>query len=91
MEPPTKITLLVGFDSAWTATNSGGIVGALHFDIGTFQSRRAPEADSRKMEKAGFKLNLWTAGALACDDKFLWHRHSCLCIAMSTLHIPVCQ
>src|SRR5882762_6359054 len=31
-------TLLVGFDSAWTPTNSGALVGALHFDDGTFQS-----------------------------------------------------
>lgn len=40
---PTKITLLVGFDSAWTATNSGALVGALQFDIGTFQSLGPPQ------------------------------------------------
>lgn len=29
-------SLLVGFDSAWTSTNSGALVGVLHFDDGTF-------------------------------------------------------
>ena len=30
-------TLLVGFDSAWTLTNSGALIGVLHHDDGTFQ------------------------------------------------------
>ena len=37
------ITLLVGFDSAWTATNSGALVGVLYFDDGTFQGLGAPQ------------------------------------------------
>lgn len=49
---PTKTTLLVGFDSAWTATNSGALVGVLHFDTGTFQSLGAPQiADYCKAEE----------------------------------------
>jgi len=36
-------TLLVGFDSAWTRTNSGALVGALHFDNGTFHSLGTPQ------------------------------------------------
>lgn len=36
-------TLLVGFDSAWTAANSGAIVGALHFDDKTFHDLGAPQ------------------------------------------------
>lgn len=36
-------TLLVGFDSAWTATNSGGLVGVVHFDDGTLHDLRAPQ------------------------------------------------
>ena len=36
-------TLLVGFDSAWTPTNSGALVGALHFDNGTFHSLGTPQ------------------------------------------------
>lgn len=35
--------LLVGFDSAWTTTNSGALVGALYNDDQTFQSLGAPE------------------------------------------------
>jgi predicted RNase H-like nuclease len=36
-------TLLVGFDSAWTPTNSGALVGALHFDDGTFHGLGTPQ------------------------------------------------
>ena len=36
-------TLLVGFDSAWTPTNSGAIVGVLHLDDGTFQGLGVPQ------------------------------------------------
>lgn len=35
-------TLLVGFDSAWTRTNSGAIVGLLHLDDGTFCELGSP-------------------------------------------------
>ena len=46
-------TLLVGFDSAWTATNSGAIAGLVHRDDGTFlelgtpQTVDYPQAESR--------------------------------------------
>ncbi len=36
-------TLLVGFDSAWTSTNSGAIVGVLHFDHGTLHGLGVPQ------------------------------------------------
>jgi predicted RNase H-like nuclease len=36
-------TLLVGFDSAWTATNCGALVGALRTHDGTFQDLGAPQ------------------------------------------------
>ncbi len=36
-------TLLVGFDSAWTRTNSGGLVGVLRADDGTFQELGLPQ------------------------------------------------
>jgi len=35
-------TLLVGFDSAWTPTNSGALVGAFHLDDGTFHELGPP-------------------------------------------------
>ena len=35
-------TLLVGFDSAWTRTNSGALVGVLHRDDGTFDELGPP-------------------------------------------------
>jgi predicted RNase H-like nuclease len=38
------ITLLVGFDSAWTATNSGAIVGLVHRDDRTFLELGAPQS-----------------------------------------------
>jgi predicted RNase H-like nuclease len=36
-------TLLVGFDSAWTPANAGAIVGALHFEDGTFRDLGVPQ------------------------------------------------
>ena len=36
-------TLLVGFDSAWTCTNSGALVGVLRLDDGTFQELGPPQ------------------------------------------------
>jgi predicted RNase H-like nuclease len=37
-------TLLVGFDSAWTATNSGAIAGLVHRDNGTFLELGSPQS-----------------------------------------------
>ncbi len=37
-------TLLVGFDSAWTATNSGAIAGVLRLDDGTFDELGPPRS-----------------------------------------------
>ena len=36
-------TLLVGFDSAWTPTNSGALAGVLHSDDGTFRDLGVPQ------------------------------------------------
>ena len=36
-------TLLVGFDSAWTPTNSGAIVGVLRAGDGTFRELGSPQ------------------------------------------------
>ena len=36
-------TLLVGFDSAWTTTNSGALVGVLQLDDGTFKELGQPQ------------------------------------------------
>jgi predicted RNase H-like nuclease len=45
------MTLLVGFDSAWTAINSGALVGVLHFEDGTFHGLGAPQiVDYREAE-----------------------------------------
>jgi predicted RNase H-like nuclease len=44
-------TLLVGFDSAWTATNSGALVGTVRFSDGTFHGLGAPQiVDYREAE-----------------------------------------
>jgi predicted RNase H-like nuclease len=44
-------TLLVGFDSAWTATNSGALVGVLQLDDGTFHELDPPRVvDYREAE-----------------------------------------
>jgi predicted RNase H-like nuclease len=49
-------TLLVGFDSAWTPTNSGALVGGLHFDDGTFRDLGVPQiVDYREAEGAILK------------------------------------
>ena len=45
------ITLLVGFDSAWTSTNSGALVGVLQLDDGTLRELGPPRvADYRDAE-----------------------------------------
>lgn len=44
-------TLLVGFDSAWTPTNSGALVGVIHFEDGTLYGLGAPQTvDYREAE-----------------------------------------
>jgi predicted RNase H-like nuclease len=44
-------TLLVGFDSAWTSTNSGALVGVLHSDDGTVHGLGVPQiVDYREAE-----------------------------------------
>jgi predicted RNase H-like nuclease len=46
-------TLVVGFDSAWTASNSGALVGVLHCDDGTFHELGPPRiAKYREAEGA---------------------------------------
>jgi predicted RNase H-like nuclease len=53
---PAKATLLVGFDSAWTAINSGALVGVLHVDDGTLQGLGEPQiVDYRKAESVILK------------------------------------
>lgn len=48
-------TLLVGFDSAWTSTNSGALIGVIHLDDGTFHGLGTPQiVDYRAAE--GFIL-----------------------------------
>lgn len=43
--------LLVGFDSAWTPTNSGALVGAIRFNDGTFHGLGSPQVvDYREAE-----------------------------------------
>ena len=43
--------LLVGFDSAWTPTNSGALVGAIRFNDGTFHGLGTPQVvDYREAE-----------------------------------------
>lgn len=60
--PPSVTSLLVGFDSAWTSTNAGALVGALHFDDGTFHSLGAPRiVDYREAERVILK---WQAEQL---------------------------
>jgi predicted RNase H-like nuclease len=44
-------TLLVGFDSAWTANNAGAVVGALRCDDGSYRALGPPQAaDYRQAE-----------------------------------------
>jgi predicted RNase H-like nuclease len=46
-------TLLVGFDSAWTPTNSGALVGALRTNDGSFRELGSPQvANYREAEDA---------------------------------------
>ena len=40
---PAVTALLVGFDSAWTSTNSGALVGAIQLDDGTFHGLGTPK------------------------------------------------
>jgi predicted RNase H-like nuclease len=40
---PIMTTLLVGFDSAWTASNSGALVGLLYLNDGKFQELGLPQ------------------------------------------------
>ncbi len=49
--------LLVGFDSAWTPTNSGALVGVLRADDGTFQELGSPETVNYR-EAAG-RISEW--------------------------------
>ena len=42
--PRTRMTLLIGFDSAWTPNNSGAIAAALYRDDGSFQEIEGPRA-----------------------------------------------
>ena len=42
MGHPTTATLLVGFDSAWTAARSGSLIGVLHYGDGTYQNLGQP-------------------------------------------------
>ena len=44
--------LLVGFDSAWTPTYSGAIVGLLHLDDGTFRELGPPRSADYDEAKA---------------------------------------
>jgi len=48
-----KTTLLIGFDSAWTAQNSGALIGLLRSDDGTFRELGPPQiADYRQAQAA---------------------------------------
>jgi predicted RNase H-like nuclease len=52
-------TLLVGFDSAWTPTNSGAIVPVLQLDDGTFRELSLPE--SANFHEAEAAILKWEA------------------------------
>jgi predicted RNase H-like nuclease len=55
-------TLLVGFDSAWTPTNSGALVGAIRLNDGTLQSLGTPQiVDYREGEVVILKWQAETA------------------------------
>ncbi len=43
MRTMSMSTLIVGFDSAWTPTNSGALIGVLRADDGTFQELGSPQ------------------------------------------------
>ncbi len=53
-------TLLVGFDSAWTPTNSGALVGALHLDEGTLHELGPPQVANYRDAEA--VILQWQAG-----------------------------
>jgi predicted RNase H-like nuclease len=47
-----KTTLLIGFDSAWTAQNSGAIIGVLRSDDGTFCELGPPQIADYRLAQA---------------------------------------
>jgi len=51
--------LLVGFDSAWTANNSGAIAGLIHLDDGTFSEIGAPRTVN--YPEAALQILKWQA------------------------------
>jgi len=52
-------TLLVGFDSAWTPTNSGALIGVIRLDDGTFHGLGTPQiVDYRAAEGVILKWQL---------------------------------
>jgi predicted RNase H-like nuclease len=64
--------LLVGFDSAWTPTNSGALVGVLHLDDGTFHELGPPRiVDYPQAE--GVILN-WQAEQIPAATIVLLHQ-----------------
>ena len=64
-------TLLVGFDSAWTYTNNGAIVGVLLLDDGTLRCLGAPQiVNYRKAEVVRSRTLLgqqWASGTEGCS------------------------
>ena len=56
-EPQT--TLLIGFDSAWTANNSGALVGVLRSDDGTFRELGPPQIANYRQAQAA--ISEWQA------------------------------
>jgi predicted RNase H-like nuclease len=68
--------LFVGFDSAWTPTNSGALVGVLQLDDGMFNELGPPQiVDYREAERVILK---WQAGSILAKDKG-HHRNGRLC------------
>jgi predicted RNase H-like nuclease len=62
-------TLLVGFDSAWTAAKSGALAGVLRFADGTFQELGSPQAAN--FSQAQDILLEWQA-SLAPESTFVF-------------------
>ena len=63
--------LLVGFDSAWTPTNSGALVGVLQLDDGMFNELGPPQiVDYREAERVILK---WQAEHVPTS-----RRHTCV-------------
>jgi len=54
-----KTTLLIGFDSAWTANNSGALVGVLRSDDGTFRELGPPQIANYRQAQAA--ISEWQA------------------------------